>query len=646
MKGSGVWEIDALTAAWAVMSGINPERGPDRLRDRPRHPGEGEDDPPGLAAAPRGHQAVPRPEQRVSRGGARERDVLPRRPVAGRRGADPGRAVPARGQAPTRPGGTSRRPTGSGSRSRRSRTRSPGEIETYGGQPNKQAADMVTTFDPGRMIWNGYTGAAGWMFRQALEGVLGTAAGRRRDRRPGRPGAGGRAELDPRLARRRPEPAARSPRRAAPRAVEPNRRPTHADDRCERRPMRTDPSGEAARPSGLDAVSRALARLLAAFLLVAAATSTRAEAGSTGAARPGSGSRPSRAEHRHARALLANAMRYARPGEQDGRPGLGLSVRGLEPGPEAGPLPPLVHPADGDRPVHGAARRTSPPARATRPYLSRDAGPRRTGPPGQEPAPGPARPAARARRACSGTSSTWPPASGSARWPPTSRSTSSSTRSARRRARRSGRPSQAKGWIVPAERRPRGRRSSEPPTYGWDHFDGPLAPFARRRHEAEDHGHPRPARRHGRLRRQRQPLGLGREDDRRPAAARRSRTGPRSRELRRELEQFLDAQREGYAQLYDAEGRPVLLRLGRHQGPPFRLGRPGGEVGHGPRRLPGQRVPRPGHVRRRPVRPAHRRDQEPGLQDEAVPDAATAATSTSWPPGRARRSRPWGSSCR
>jgi cyclic beta-1,2-glucan synthetase len=32
---------------------------------------------------------------------------------------------------------------------------------------------MVTTFDPGRMIWNGYTGAAGWMLRQALEGVLG-----------------------------------------------------------------------------------------------------------------------------------------------------------------------------------------------------------------------------------------------------------------------------------------------------------------------------------------------------------------------------------------------------------------------------------------------------------------------------------------
>ena len=49
----------------------------------------------------------------------------------------------------------------------------PDEVDIYGGQPNKQAADMVTTFDPGRMIWNGYTGAAGWMFRQALEGVLG-----------------------------------------------------------------------------------------------------------------------------------------------------------------------------------------------------------------------------------------------------------------------------------------------------------------------------------------------------------------------------------------------------------------------------------------------------------------------------------------
>jgi cyclic beta-1,2-glucan synthetase len=53
----------------------------------------------------------------------------------------------------------------------------PGAVETYGGQPNKQAADLVTTFDPGRLIWHGYTGAAGWMFRQALEGILGLRLG-------------------------------------------------------------------------------------------------------------------------------------------------------------------------------------------------------------------------------------------------------------------------------------------------------------------------------------------------------------------------------------------------------------------------------------------------------------------------------------
>jgi cyclic beta-1,2-glucan synthetase len=49
----------------------------------------------------------------------------------------------------------------------------PEQIEIYGGQPNKQCADYLTKYDPGRMIWNGYTGAAGWMLRQAVEGVMG-----------------------------------------------------------------------------------------------------------------------------------------------------------------------------------------------------------------------------------------------------------------------------------------------------------------------------------------------------------------------------------------------------------------------------------------------------------------------------------------
>jgi cyclic beta-1,2-glucan synthetase len=49
----------------------------------------------------------------------------------------------------------------------------PDQIEIYGGQPNKQCADYLTKHDPGRMIWNGYTGAAAWMLRQAIEGVMG-----------------------------------------------------------------------------------------------------------------------------------------------------------------------------------------------------------------------------------------------------------------------------------------------------------------------------------------------------------------------------------------------------------------------------------------------------------------------------------------
>ncbi len=49
----------------------------------------------------------------------------------------------------------------------------PEQIEIYGGQPNKQCADYLTKYEPGRMIWNGYTGAAAWMLRQAIEGVLG-----------------------------------------------------------------------------------------------------------------------------------------------------------------------------------------------------------------------------------------------------------------------------------------------------------------------------------------------------------------------------------------------------------------------------------------------------------------------------------------
>ena len=66
----------------------------------------------------------------------------------------------------------------------------------------------------------------------------------------------------------------------------------------------------------------------------------------------------------------------------------------------------------------------------------------------------------------------------------------------------------------------------------------------------------------------------------------------------------------------------------------------------GPHGLLRQRVPRPGDVRRRPVRAPRRRDRQPRLQDEALPAAGRRGRSTPWPRGRARRSRRWGWACR
>lgn len=172
VDGSGVWEIDALTAAWAVMSGINPERGrivfdtAVRILERDNvillgWPALREDTKPYLG------RSSWYPE------GVRENGMYSH-------GVQwlVGAARILAGQCET---------LGQADDARRYHETAyrlwlkispivhvtPAEIEIYGGQPNKQAADMLTTFDPGRMIWHGYTGAAGWLFRQALEGVLG-----------------------------------------------------------------------------------------------------------------------------------------------------------------------------------------------------------------------------------------------------------------------------------------------------------------------------------------------------------------------------------------------------------------------------------------------------------------------------------------
>jgi cyclic beta-1,2-glucan synthetase len=172
VKGSGVWEIDALTAAWAVMANINPERGqvvfetalgilekettillgwPPLREDTKPYLGRSSGYPEGVRENGmycHGVQWLVGAARLIS-----ERLESEGRPDEARRYRETAYRLWLKIAAIAHA--------------------LPGAIETYGGQPNQQAADMVTTFDPGRMIWNGYTGAAGWVFRQALEGVLG-----------------------------------------------------------------------------------------------------------------------------------------------------------------------------------------------------------------------------------------------------------------------------------------------------------------------------------------------------------------------------------------------------------------------------------------------------------------------------------------
>ncbi len=172
LAGSGVWEIDALTAAWAVMAGVNRERGRVVFDTAVR---------------------ILEKETTILLGWPPLREDT--RPYLGRSSGYP-EGVRENGMychgvqwlvGAARILAEQCDGLGQPHEARTYRETAyrlwlkispiphvaPDEIETYGGQPNKQAADMVTTFDPGRMIWHGYTGAAGWMFRQALEGVLG-----------------------------------------------------------------------------------------------------------------------------------------------------------------------------------------------------------------------------------------------------------------------------------------------------------------------------------------------------------------------------------------------------------------------------------------------------------------------------------------
>jgi cyclic beta-1,2-glucan synthetase len=172
VKDSGIWEIDALTAAWAVMSGINPGRSrvmfDVALRALERDdvillgwPALREDSRPYLG------RSCHYPE------GVRENGMYchgvqwlvgAARQLAGQFAAAGDAATAQVYRDATIRLWRKIAPVSHVA---------PDQIEIYGGQPNKQAADLLTHFEPGRMIWNGYTGAAGWMLRQGCEGVIG-----------------------------------------------------------------------------------------------------------------------------------------------------------------------------------------------------------------------------------------------------------------------------------------------------------------------------------------------------------------------------------------------------------------------------------------------------------------------------------------
>ncbi len=172
VKDSGIWEIDALTAAWAVMAGMNFERAvtvfntalqvlergscillgwPALREDSKPYLGRSSKYPEGVRENGmycHGVQWLVRAARLLAEEFEARKDHAK---------AEEYRATAYRLWQKVSPIAHV----------------TPQEIEIYGGQPNKQPADFLTTFELGRMIWNGYTGAAGWMLRQAFEGVAG-----------------------------------------------------------------------------------------------------------------------------------------------------------------------------------------------------------------------------------------------------------------------------------------------------------------------------------------------------------------------------------------------------------------------------------------------------------------------------------------
>ena len=242
----------------------------------------------------------------------------------------------------------------------------------------------------------------------------------------------------------------------------------------------------------------------------------------------------------------------------------------------------------------GRYARTSP---ASRPCDPADA-------PGQEPAPGPAGPAARRRGAARQLPRPGDRQAARPARPRTWTSRSSSTSSAGRRGEAIWKALAAKGWIAPAQRTAARRPSSGTASTADDHFDGPLSRYCDDDDQAEGHGRsstgawswscsattptspPRPPRRSG------------------PCCARRSRTGRRPPPSGGSWSSSSTTSGAGTPGCTTPKAGLFYFGWDATQGPAVRLGGPGGQVGHRPHGLPGQRVPRPGHVRRLRLRAA------------------------------------------
>jgi len=179
IKDSGIWEIDALTVAWAVMCGINHEREVKVFktaievleRDNAMllgWPALREDSKPYLGRSSKYPEGVR--ENGMYCHGVQwmlkaARILTERFEKSGDKAkAAEYREIGYRLWRKITPVGHV----------------TPQEIEMYGGQPNKQPADILTNYDVGRMIWNGYTGAAGWLLKQSFEGIIGASLSQNR----------------------------------------------------------------------------------------------------------------------------------------------------------------------------------------------------------------------------------------------------------------------------------------------------------------------------------------------------------------------------------------------------------------------------------------------------------------------------------